>query len=295
MSRPDLNPHNAKVISRYGADALILLPDHQVVKAKSKRKNQDLVCGDNIIWRKTDNNEYLIVDILPRKNALVREYFRGSPRLMASNLTQLFIITAEKPACDWKIVDHMLCNVELDLKIPAALIQNKSDLPVSDSTSTRFKAYERIGYEVIPTSKYEPESIELLDKRLKKNTTAIVGQSGMGKSTIINRLDPELDLSTQALSVKSGLGQHTTSNAHLYVLKSGGEIIDTPGIRDFTPLKRDKSEWQHGFKEFAPYLGQCRFHNCLHISEPDCAVKQATIEGTIESFRYDAYKDLVTG
>lgn len=285
----------AILISRYGAEMLIQLPDQSIVKAKSRRKNQDLVCGDHLEWQKTSHEDYVVEKRLERTNVLTREYFRGTARHIAANITQLFIITAEKPACDWDIVDHMLCTVELDLKIPAVLIHNKADLPRSELSKARYEEYKDIGYEIIQTSKYDGDSLSQVLAQLDRNVTAIVGQSGMGKSTLVNRLLPNLELQTRELSEKTGFGQHTTSNARFYEMPTDGAIIDTPGIRDFTPLERGSEQWQNGFREFAEHLGNCKYHNCMHIAEPQCAIKAAVSDGRISQRRYETYLRLATG
>ncbi len=284
----------ALVISRYGSEMLIELPDTDLVKAKSRRKNQDIVCGDQVAWAQTQAHEYVVTHIQPRHNLLKRRYFRGRERNIAANIEQLVIVTASHPDPDWDMVDNLLVVAEIQLNVPAIVLHHKHDLPISATHSTIYAEYQRIGYPVYATSRIDAASLHALLGTLNRQTSVLIGQSGVGKSTLINTLIPHAQALTQSLSDRTGLGQHTTSSAFYYHLPTAGAIIDTPGIRDFTPSQFATSQWQHGFREFAPYLGHCRFHNCLHIKEPDCAVKNAVENGKISQRRYTSYLQLVT-
>jgi ribosome biogenesis GTPase len=175
----------------------------------------------------------------------------------------------------------------------AIIVYNKTDFPSSTQDLNILDDFRRIGYNVLPTSIRQPASLEELQSKLNNKTSIFVGQSGMGKSSLTNQLIPGISTQIKTLSDASGLGQHTTSVTQRYVLISGGALIDSPGIRDFTPLPLAASEYQFGFMEFKPFLGHCRFHNCLHGNEPKCAIKAAIKTGDINKRRFDSYLSLL--
>ncbi len=280
-----------RVISRYGAEALIELPDGSIVRATSRRKLQDLVCGDYVVWQK-NGDDIVITKMLPRHNSLTRSYFRGTARTIAANIDQIIIPSAVEPAPDWSMIDQLFVMAAV-MEIDAILLHHKKDQPCPDAISRIYQDYRDIGYSVLDTSIKQPESLEPLRERLKDKTNVLVGQSGVGKSSLTNLLIPEAGILTQTLSETTGFGQHTTSNARLYHLPGGGELIDSPGIRDFTPPPIPPAEVQKGFREIDALRQHCRFHNCLHVREPNCAVKAAVADGTVLQRRYQAYLNLL--
>ncbi len=279
------------VVKRFGSEALFEDRQHRVHRAKVRRKLGHLVVGDRIRYR-SSGGEFVIDAILPRANLLTRQYFRGRARNIAANIDQILIITAPAPRTDWPMVDNLLVTVRL-MPADAILVRNKSDLEDTPDNKKILREYETLGYPVIATSAERPETLTPLRARLNERTSIMIGQSGVGKTTLTNLLIPDLDAPTQAVSENTELGQHTTSAATLYHLPEGGQIIDSPGIRDFTPVPLEKHEYQYGFVEFEPWLGQCRFHNCLHHQEPGCAIKQAVEDGKISKRRYQSYLSLI--
>jgi ribosome biogenesis GTPase len=179
------------------------------------------------------------------------------------------------------------------MKAEAIIVYNKTDLHSPKSDQIILDDFQKAGYKVLKTSTQNPESIVVLQEKLNGKTSIFVGQSGMGKSSLTNQLIPGIDAQIKSLSETSGLGQHTTSVTQRYSLPNNGGLIDSPGIRDFTPLPLAASEYQYGFIEFKPHLAQCRFHNCLHSKEPGCAVKAAVKTGDISQRRFDSYLSLL--
>ncbi|HGG58978.1 MAG TPA: ribosome small subunit-dependent GTPase A [Gammaproteobacteria bacterium] len=279
------------VIKRFGSEALFEDESRQVHRAKVRRKLSHLVVGDRISYQKS-GDEFIISAIQPRRNLLTRQYFRGKARSIAANIDQILIITAPLPRADWTLVDNLLVTVRL-MPARATLVRNKSDHPDTPEDIGILREYEALGYPVIHTSARQPDSLPPLAERLKDGLSVMIGQSGVGKTTLANQLIPDLDAPTREISENAELGQHTTSAATLYTLPGGGRIIDSPGIRDFTPTPLEKQEYQHGFVEFDHWLGQCQFHNCLHRQEPGCAIKQAVENGKISQRRYQSYLALV--
>ncbi len=280
-----------RVVSRFGATLLVRLPDGTVRRATARRKLQHVVCGDYVRWEETPGG-LVVSAILPRRNQLVRSYFRGQPRTIAANIDQVVVVTAHRPAPDWFVVDKLLVASEL-LPADALLLHHKIDLPAPAGLDEMLAVYRGIGYPVLDTTTAEPATLDALRAALRGHTSILIGQSGVGKSSLTNLLVPDADARTAELSEKAELGQHTTSVAWLYELPDGGELIDSPGIRDFTPPPMPAERYQHGFREFAPLLGQCRFHNCLHRREPGCAVRAAVEAGTIHPQRYAHYLRLL--
>jgi ribosome biogenesis GTPase len=280
-----------RIISRYGAEALLETESGEMVRATSRRKLQNLVCGDHVEWQE-NSGDIIITKMLPRKNSLTRSYFRGTPRTIAANIDQIIIISAVQPAPDWSMIDHLFVTAAV-MEVDAILLHHKHDLPCPPDIARIYAEYREIGYTVLDTSINDPQSLIPLHQHLRGKTSVLVGQSGMGKSSLTNLLIPEAEILTQTLSQTTGFGQHTTSNARLYHLPDGGALIDSPGIRDFTPPPIPPIEVQKGFMEIAALRDQCRFHNCIHINEPGCAVKAAVKAGKILERRYNAYLALI--
>jgi ribosome biogenesis GTPase len=280
------------IVTRFGSQAMLEDKHGQTVRTKVRRKLEHLVCGDEVTWEKTPANDIVVTEILPRRNTLTRTYFRGTPRTIAANIDQLLVICAPQPEPDWSVIDNLLVAAER-MKAEAIIVYNKTDLHSPKSDQIILDDFQKAGYKVLKTSTQNPESIVVLQEKLNGKTSIFVGQSGMGKSSLTNQLIPGIDAQIKSLSETSGLGQHTTSVTQRYSLPNNGGLIDSPGIRDFTPLPLAASEYQYGFIEFKPHLAQCRFHNCLHSKEPGCAVKAAVKTGDISQRRFDSYLSLL--
>ena len=285
MSNPPTR--RARIVMRYGADALLRDEQGELFRATTRRKLDKLTCGDWVSGEGSDTAA-VITALEPRRNALIRTYFRGQPRTMAANIDTVLVVTAPRPETDWSVVDGSLIAAER-LKAEAFIVQHKYDLGSSEGMENRFADYRRIGYAVPRTSVNDPASIEALEAELKGKTAILLGQSGMGKSSLINQMVSESKLKIGAISELTGLGKHTTSVTQLYEIPGGGFVIDSPGIRDFTPPPLPPEELQYTFREFEPLVGQCRFHNCRHEHEPGCAIIAAVESGDISAWRHTSY------
>ncbi len=283
----DENMRIGRVVSRFGADVLLLTAEEDIIRATARRKIDKLVCGDRVEYEQ-QSGTWVVTRMLERKNALERTYFRGQTRTMASNIDQVLVVTALMPETDWNVVNGALIAAER-LDADAIILHHKYDLGTSPEMEERLEDYRRIGYTVLKTSIEKPESIEKLERHLSNQTAILLGQSGMGKSSLVDQLVAESKIKIGKISESSGLGRHTTSVTQLYQIPGGGSLIDSPGIRDFTPPPLPAEELQYAFREFVPYIGQCRFHNCQHHKEPGCAIRAAVDAGDISQFRYNGY------
>ncbi len=270
---------------------------------RGKLKNDKLkltnpvAVGDRVRY-KMEGQDAVIMDVLPRTNYVVRQ----SPRkkhglhLIASNVDQAVIITTiVEPMLKQGFIDRFLLMTE-PYNIPVIIVFNKADLYNEEDLliyGYLKEIYERIGYSVILTSTVDKIGIELLRKMLIGRITLVSGQSGVGKSTLINTLVPDLDLRTTELSDYSGKGQHTTTFAEMHFLSGGGGIIDTPGIKTLSFNHLEVLDVAHNFREFFQLSSECRFTNCTHRNEPKCAVKVALAEGRISELRYQNYLALL--
>lgn len=239
-----------------------------------------------------------ITRILPRRNYINRQ----SPRLkyqqhiIAANLDQsMLVATLKDPRTSPGFIDRFLVVCEM-YHVPAIIVFNKTDLfrkKETDKFEHISAIYRKAGYKVFAISVQENKGIEEVQQVLKDKTTLISGHSGVGKSSFINVLMPALDLKTQDLSGWSGKGQHTTTFATMYDLPQSGSIIDTPGIRELAITNLEKQELSHYFPEMRARLNNCQYNNCLHISEPGCAIKQAVQNGEIVEDRYMSYVNIL--
>lgn len=283
------------VVATYSRRMALRLADDAQVVARVKGKRMQPVCGDRVEAEPIVNEpEWLITRILPRKNELCRPNTRGKVEVLASNISFLAVVTADPPSPDWFIVDRYLCAAEL-MGVPAAIVFNKTDLaePV-DGTNETLGDYERIGYRTLLCSAKAGSNLDALQDLLAGQTAIIVGQSGVGKSSLINRLADNAEQPTAAVSKGSGEGRHTTVNSVMLAVPNGGAVIDSPGVRDYAPSTGDAQDVILGFREIARFGADCKFANCRHLREPDCAVKAAIEAGDISARRYESYKRLLS-
>ncbi len=234
-----------------------------------------------------------ILEILPRKNELIRQT-EFADKSVAANIDVMVIVCAVEPTPSLELIDHYIVASEL-LPAKAIITLNKIDLKNHESVIESLRSkYSRLHYPIITTSKENSDNnYQALTSLLKDQTCVFVGQSGVGKSTLINTLIPNLKIDTQNISENSRLGRHTTSTTTLYDLPLGGELIDSPGVREFATPKLDADSISKGFIEIEKERNKCKFHNCKHIQEPKCAVIKAVENNEINAKRYQSYLNII--
>jgi ribosome biogenesis GTPase len=243
-------------------------------------------------------NNAMITEIVDRRNYIVRSspHKKNQKHIVAANMDQAMLIcTVKEPRTSNGFMDRFLVTAAA-YHIPVVLVFNKRDIYKEkdlDKFAELQALYEDIGYKVLLVSAETKDGMDGLIDEMKDKTTLMSGHSGVGKSSLINRLLPGLDLRTKAVSGWSGKGLHTTTYAEMYDLPAGGKLIDTPGVREFGVVDIPKTELSHYFLEMQPYISECQFNNCLHINEPGCAVKTAVNEGEIDVNRYVSYASIL--
>jgi len=287
------------VLVSYGGQGVVLLPGGERKRCKFRRGVGRPFCGDRVMVGRADDTSLVVESILPRKNYFVRADERQRQHIIAANLDQVLIVVAAAPLPSRDLMERYLLAVH-SLGIEPVIVLNKTDLEVAAGETaagatvlSHMPDYEALGYTVIRTSCKTAPGIAGLQSALKDRTSIVVGQSGVGKSSLINQILPDLDIQTGALSTATGKGTHTTTSTMLYRLIDGGFLIDSPGVWEYGIWKMDKDELAAGFIEFEPWLGRCRFNNCVHATEPDCAIKQAVADGHIRNWRYQSYLRLL--
>ena len=283
----------------YGSQGVVLLADGERKRCKFRRKVGRPYCGDRVMVARADEASLVVEAVLPRRNYFVRTDERQRRNIIASNLDQVLIVVATRPLPSRDLMERYLLAVH-SLGIVPVIVYNKTDLELApDETANGVQVlahmpdYEALGYSVIRTSCKTAPGISGLQSVLNDKTSILVGQSGVGKSSLINQLIPDLQIQTGELSNATGKGTHTTTSTILYQLTDGGYLIDSPGVWEYGIWKFEDRELAAGFIDFEPWLGQCRFNNCLHASEPACAIKQAVADGDIRDWRYQSYLRLL--
>jgi ribosome biogenesis GTPase len=283
------------VIVNYGKNQLVENAGGAIHRCVARRGLPQIVCGDEVTWQPTGATTGVIETILPRRTTLQRAAGINKSRPLASNIDLVIIEAALEPALDYFLIDKYIVAAELAQAEPLIII-NKSDL-IQPEDRGRIESliheYRTIGYTTTLISTLENTGIEEFSACLAGKTSILVGQSGVGKSSLIKRLLPDRDIAVGRLSAASGLGKHTTTSTTLYHLPHGGKLIDSPGVRDFHLGRIAGDELGHCFREFRPYLGQCRFNDCQHLSEPGCAITAAVAAGHILKRRMESYHNLL--
>lgn len=283
-----------QVITRFGADLLVETASENLLRCTARRKLDHIACGDHVQWERQAQGNAAVTRILPRLNVLERPDFRGKPRAIAANIDLLVVVVSWQPAPVWEMIDRYLIAAR---RLPAdvLLVVNKSDLRVSHAATEDelcLQEYLQAGMKILHVSAEQQEGIEDIASAISGHTAIVVGQSGVGKSSIAAQLLPDKEIKIGMIA-DTGEGRHTTTSATLYRLPSGGALIDSPGVRDFGLLGLDFAALEKGFPEFSPFLGECRFHNCTHNHEPGCAIKAAVTAGNIPARRFSRYLGLL--
>ena len=269
------------------------------LRLQALKSTNPIAVGDHVDYE-VDSGVAQIKDIEPRKNHIIRKANNLSrqTQTIAANLDQVLVVaTVASPRTSPGFIDRVLLTAEA-YSIPALIVFNKSDIYTSemkDYAQQLMAMYAEAGYECHFLSVFNDESIKELEAMLDGKITLVTGHSGVGKSSLLNRLAPGLTLKTSAISNFSMKGKHTTTFAEMHRINDATYVIDTPGIKDFGIFDMDKAEISHYFPEMRRYLGQCRFTNCLHINEPGCAVIEAVKSGDINPGRYHSYLSILQG
>lgn len=258
--------------------------------ARPARRELSIVCGDFVRCELDPRHDELnVIAVEPRTSALHRTNARGGSELIAANVSLLLVVIAPLPRPDFFIVDRYLCAARCG-GLAAALVLNKSELPTDDAIEQDLAAYHSAGYRCLRVSAQQQTGLAALTAWLPRQTAMLVGQSGVGKSSLLRQLVPGCDAPIGEL-LRDDEGRHTTSATRLYQLPGGGEIIDSPGVRDFAPAIDRLERSDLGFPEIETLAPQCRFADCRHLREPDCAVR-AAVGAALSARRYESYRRL---
>lgn len=257
--------------------------------------------GDQVIFTQLDQEEGVIEEILPRQTKFSRQYagkHESIEQIIVANATQIVaVVSIRMPPLNYRTLDRFLILAEAG-EMAATICINKMDLVDSNEREelmSTFEIYENLGYQVVYTSIESSDSIEPLINVLKDKFSVIVGPSGVGKSSLLNTIQPNLKLRTAEVGQKTQKGRHTTTLVELFSLDIGGEVADTPGIREVGLWGVDTENLEYYFPEMEPFLGLCKFKDCSHVKETDCAIQDAVASGDIHSERYHSYVVLKTG
>lgn len=280
---------HGQVIAAFGRQYLVRLNDGVELACATRGKKSESVCGDRVEVARTAAHQGVIERIAPRRSLLHRsDAYRE--KLIAANVTQIIVVVAAEPSFSDELLARCLVAAH-DQRMEVLIVLNKCDLTEAAHTARqRLAPYSAIGYRVLALS--ARQDVSALRPLLQGHTSVLVGQSGMGKSTLINALLPDAQAATREISTVLDSGKHTTTHARLYRLDEDSALIDCPGVQAFGLHHLSFGGIEQGFIEFAPYLGQCRFRDCRHLHEPGCAIREAVAAGKIDARRLELFQQI---
>jgi ribosome biogenesis GTPase len=286
-------PQEGIVISRFGMHADVEAEDGSLHKCNIRRTIGSLVTGDHVVWRAGENSgvKGIIDAVHQRQSVITRPDFYDGVKPIAANINQIVIVSAIVPELSLNIIDRYLVACET-VDMEPLIVLNKVDLLDDESRQFIKKTmdiYRNIQYRVLEVSSHTGEGMAELIHQLTGRISIFAGQSGVGKSSLLNALLPQQQILVNQVSDNSGLGQHTTTAARLYHFPQGGDLIDSPGVREFGLWHLEAEQITHGFVEFSPYLGLCKFRDCRHGNDPGCALREAVAQGKIAPQRFENY------
>ena len=280
----------ARVTATFGRHLLVRDSSGQVLRARPFGRALSVVCGDNVHCRIDSHQEVHVLEVMPRRSALYRSNLRGQTEAVVANLTRLLVVLAPVPVPDLFVVDRYLAAAASG-GIAGTLVVNKTELGTDGALRAQLEVFEQAGYQWIDCSVRGKVGMDALLEACAGETTALVGQSGVGKSSIVKWLVPDAEVETGAL-VREEEGRHTTTSSRMFDLPRGGHLIDSPGVRDFAPAVDRLDERSLGFVEVERLAPGCRFADCRHMREPACAVRTAVERGGMDERRYESYRRL---
>ncbi len=279
-----------RVIAAHGRQYIVELPDGTRLPCFPRGKKSEIACGDRVDIRRTSDDQGVVEAIQPRSSLLYRSN-EIRQKLIAANVDQIVIVVATEPAFSDELVTRALLAAESEEIVPL-IVLNKCDLADKlPAARARLATLAALGYPILELS--ARDHAEELRPCLAGKTSVLVGQSGMGKSTLVNALIPEANAATREISQALDSGKHTTTHATLYHLDADSALIDSPGLQEFGLGHLDRHEIENAFPEFREYLGLCRFRDCQHDREPGCALTAAVDSGQIDRNRFAIYRRIV--
>lgn len=286
---------HGQVITNFGKTLLIEDSQGKLHRCKPRQNLDTIVCGDQVVWQEAESGEGVVVAVSERQSLLQKPGFGGKLKPIAANVDQIMIVCAVQPEPNPYLIDRYIVAAE-NLPATPIICINKIDRLNTDNRA-RIEAletiYSQLGYAVLRASNVTDQGFAQLDTAVSEHTTILVGLSGVGKSSIIQHLLPDQDIRIGELSAASGEGTHTTTQSTLYHLPCGGNLIDSPGVRDFGLWNSSAQDILRGFKELAPLEGHCKFSNCSHQQDPGCAIQEAAQHGKIHPQRFASYQKMI--
>ena len=290
---------NGTVITHHGKELIVHSDNGETINCQMRQNLGTIVCGDHVVFEFVNSDSApktgVVVALAQRNNILQKSGFGGKAKAVAANIDQVIVVCSLVPKPNSYLIDRYLVAAE-NLPATPLVVINKIDLldeenerVVNDINSI----YETIGYRVLETSATRNTGLEELQSMLAGATSILVGLSGVGKSSLVKDLLPDIDIRIGEISQASKEGKHTTTVSTLYFLPSGGQLIDSPGVRDFSPINLDREQILNGFVELKPYRGKCKFTNCRHSNEPGCAITEALEKGEVNAQRVNSFRKML--
>jgi len=295
QAKEDGSEKEGLIVAHFGTSVEIEDENGNIITAHLRKNAEPCITGDKVLWREEANNIFIVIKVLPRFNELVKPEKANRTKLIAANIKTIVIVAAPKPLYSRRLIDRYIVAAEL-LNIKPVILFNKIDLLEKsefEEVQDDLSIYENIGYKVIYSCAISKKGLKQIIQSLHNKSAILVGMSGVGKSSIIKALTNDEAVRVGEVSELTSHGKHTTTTTRLYHIEGGGSLIDSPGVREFILSKVDPAEVIKGFVEFQEFAGECKFRNCQHKSEPQCALLDAFDDNKICAERWHSYHEIL--